>query len=108
MSRRQSFRRTEAGKYKVRQILSDIEEARSYGISLRNNISLNELYSYLADARKKKKDHEKKRPTERFKYDDGEEEQPPLNDGLDELSSKVRVRKASKKRRGSSRRKRRV
>ena len=95
----------------MRQILNDIEDARSYGISLRNNISLNELYSYLVDARRQKTDHEKKRPKETFHYDDGEEEQPPLEDGLDDLSSKVRVRKASKrkKKRGtSSKRKRRV
>ena len=104
MTRRQSFKRHEAGQYKVRHILHDIDEARAYGISLRNNISLNELYSYLADARKQKKEHEKKRPKDRFQYDDGEDEQPPLNDGLDELASKVRMLrkiKNMKKRRGS-------
>jgi hypothetical protein len=103
MSKRQSFKRNEASKYKIRQILHDIDEARTYGISLRNNISLNELYSYLADARKQKKEHDKKRPKGRFQYDDGVEEQPPLDDGLDELTDKVKVRRASrrKKRRGS-------
>ena len=65
MSRRQPFKRNESGKFKIRQILNDIDEARAYGISLRNNISLNELYAYLADARKQKKEHEKKLPKEK-------------------------------------------
>ncbi len=49
-----SFRLGESGKLKIRKLLRDIQEARSYGIALRNDISLNQLYFYLTDARNKK------------------------------------------------------
>ena len=54
-----SFRFGEAGKLKIRTLLHDIDEARAYGIALRNEISLNKLYSYLPDAREQKKKHDK-------------------------------------------------
>ena len=53
VSKKRSFKEKEAGKYKVRHIIRDIDEARSYGIRL-HAINLNEMYSYLRDARLQK------------------------------------------------------
>ena len=88
-----SFRLGESGKLKIRKLLRDIQEARSYGIALRNDISLNQLYFYLTDARKQKAEFEKHNAKGEFRYDDGEDEQPPSDDGLDEIERTVRGRK---------------
>ena len=61
VSKKQSFKDREAGKYKVRQIIRDIDEARGYGIRL-HTINLNDMYSYLRDARLQKAAREKHSP----------------------------------------------
>ncbi len=101
--KRGSFTKRESDSYKnrrVKQILKDIEEARSYGISL-HAITLAELYSYLKDARRQKNAFLKQHPKGEFAYDPMEDEQPPLNDGLDELGRAVgkTARKRSKHKR---------
>ena len=101
--KRGSFTKRESDSYKNRQvkrILKDIEEARSFGISL-HAITLAELYSYLRDARRQKKAFLKQNPKGVFAYDPMEDEQRPLNDGLDELGRAVgkTARKRSKHKR---------
>ena len=92
----------EAERYKVRRILHDIEEARSMGIQL-HTISLNELYSYLRDARKQKAEFEKHHH-EKFVYDPMEDQQFPHDtDGLDELATEA-TRGSRRKRKPRSKR----
>ena len=98
--RKQSFSGGETGAYKVRRILRDIDEARRYGIQL-HTISLNELYSSLKQARKQKNTFEKAHPhntRNRFVYDPENDEQPPSDDGLDELAYKVQTPRRLEKR----------
>ena len=83
--------------------MRDIQEARKYGISLGNDVSLNQLYSLLADARKQKSQFEKKHPKGSFKYDDGEDEQPPSDDGIDEVERNVRAKNTKRKSRSKRR-----
>ena len=99
VSKKQSFKSREAGKYKVRQIVRDIDEARGYGIRL-HTINLNEMYSYLKDARLQKAAHQKHSPDAVFKYDPMEDQQHDYSDdGLSDLER--RTRKTSKRRRSS-------
>ena len=98
-----SFRSGEAGQLKIRKLLRDIDEARRYGINLRNNISLSDMYSYLKDARKQKTKFEKEYAKGVFRYDDGEDEQPASDDGLDEVERKVRVKNKRRKSRSKRR-----
>lgn len=101
-ARKTSFRSGEAGRYKVRKILHDIEDARSMGIQL-HTISLNELYSSLRDARKEKAGLEKHHH-EKFVYDPMEDQQFPHDtDGLDELAVKA-TRGSRQKRKSRSKR----
>ncbi len=89
-TRKRSFSRGETGAFKVRRILRDIEEARGYGIQL-HTISLNDLYSSLKRARKKKDTHAKEEPHKRFVYDPEEDQQfPHDDDGLDELAFRAK------------------
>ena len=69
-NRKRSFKTKVAGQLKIKKLLRDIDEARHYGINLRNNISLGEMYSYLEDARKQKKQHEEEHTARAFRYDD--------------------------------------
>ena len=62
------FTSNAAQDFKVRRILKDINEARSYGIHI-NDISLNELYSYLRDARRQRQEFEREHPGKTFIYD---------------------------------------
>ena len=94
--RKRLFKTKVAGQLKIKKLLRDIDEARHYGINLRNNISLGEMYSYLEDARKQKKQHEEEHPGRAFQYDDMQDEQPAETDGLDELASKVTRRLTNK------------
>ena len=97
-----SFRSGEAGQFKIRRILRDIEEAKSLGIQL-HTISLNELYSSLRDARKEKAGLEKHHH-EKFVYDPMEDQQFPHDtDGLDELAVKA-TRGSRQKRKSRSKR----
>ena len=67
----------------------DTEEARKYGIQL-NTISLNEMYSYLRDARKQRRDFERENPGKKFIYDPMESQQFAWDDdGLEELKERV-------------------
>ena len=104
-ARKNSFKSREAGRYKVRKILDDIEEARSMGIKL-HTISLNELNNYLRHARKQKAEFEQHLHG-KFVYDPMEHQQFPHDtDGLDDLAaktmrSKKKVKKVSKSRKNS-------
>ena len=86
-SKRHSFKHA-AGSFKLKQILKDIEDAKQLGIHLYNDISLNEMYSMLTHARQQLKAHNSSRG--RFKFDDMGDAQPYGDDGLDELTHKVR------------------
>ena len=78
-----------ARSFKVSRILKDIEEARNYGIQL-NTISLNDMYSYLRDARKQRRDFERENPGKKFIYDPMESQQFAWDDdGLAELKERV-------------------
>ena len=64
--------------------IQDIDEARDFGIELHNDLSLNELYSYLRDARKKRREFESKHPNKSFVDDQNESQQQAYDDdGLD-------------------------
>ena len=109
--KRGSFTKRESDSYKNRQvkrILKDIEEARSFGISL-HAITLAELYSYLKDAWRQKNAFQKKHPKGHFVYDPMEDEQPPFDNGLDQLArtlKKTSKTSARRKRHRSTGRKR--
>jgi hypothetical protein len=65
--------------------LQDIGEAKKYCIHL-NDLTLNELYSYLKDARRQRNEFERSHPSKTFQYDPKEDQQFQYNDdGLDEL-----------------------
>ena len=86
-SRQHSFKRA-AGNYKLKQILDDISDAKALGVNLYNDISLSQMYSMLALARQQLKRHGSSKG--RFKFDNMQDEQPPEDDGLQELAQKVR------------------
>jgi hypothetical protein len=86
-SKRHSFKRA-AGDYKLKKILNDIDDAKTLGVNLHSDISLNEMYSMLALARQQLKRHSPNRG--KFKFDDMHDEQPPEDDGLDELARRIR------------------
>ncbi len=92
-SPRKSSRSSYVGKLarslKVTRILKDIAEARSLGIEL-SELSLNEMYASLQDARRQRAEYERQHPGRTFKYDSGEHRQLPYNDdGLDELKNMI-------------------
>ena len=79
------FSSRQARSLQVKGILKDIDEARDFGIELHNDLSLNELYSYLHDARKQRRAFERKHPNKRFVYDQQESQQQAYDDnGLDD------------------------
>ena len=95
--KRDSFTHKHARSLKIKLILSDIAEARSYDIQL-HELSLNELYAYLRDVRQQKLDWEARHPREKFLYDAGESQQFPYeDDGLAELGRRVRSQFAGRK-----------
>jgi len=103
--KRRSLRAGEASNYKLRRILQDIDEARGYGIQL-YEISLNELYSFLKDARKQKAAFEREHPKGKFKYDPEEDGQNPYdNDGLADLETEVKKKRRRSKSKSRSKRK---
>ncbi len=69
---------------KITRILQDIGEAKSYGIHL-NDLTLNEMYSYLKDARRQRNEFERSHPGKLFQYDPREDQLQFNDDGLDEL-----------------------
>ncbi len=81
------FSSRQARSLKVKGILKDIDEARDFGIELHNDLSLNELYSYLRDAREQRRAFESKHPNKTFVYDQNESQQA-YDDGLDELKQR--------------------
>ena len=100
---------------RVNKVLQDIDEARGFGIKLHKCLTLNDLYTYLQDAREQSAEHYKRDPGGNFVYDPMESQQPADDDGLDQLSKRVqaqrRRRSRSKKRssrKGSRRKKQRV
>ena len=102
------FSSRKARSLKVKGILKDIDEARDFGIELHNDLSLNELYSYLRDARKKRREFESKHPNKSFVYDQNESQQQAYDDdGLDELKRRfvkdARKRTLLRKQRSRSR-----
>eukprot|EP00969_Alexandrium_andersonii_P373463 15484106-Alexandrium_andersonii.AAC.1 len=101
-SSRGSFAERHARSLKLKQILQDIAEARSYGIQL-HELTLGELYSYLADARRQLHAFQAAHAGQPFRYDPQESQQFPYeDDGLDALEAAVLQAHAARAKRATA------
>ena len=102
-----SFLKRSLRTIKLRQLLHDIEEARTLGVDL-FTLSLGEFYARLQEARRQLRQHMNSgQRADTFAYDNMEDAQNPWDEsGLDELKRKVlRDHDRHKKRRRSASRK---
>ncbi len=102
-----SFLKRSLRTIKLRQLLRDIEEARTLGVDL-FTLSLGEFYARLAEARRQIRQHMNSgQGADTFAYDMMEDTQNPWDEsGLDDLKRKVlRDHDRHKKRRRSASRK---